>query len=334
VLTILLSAIFAGIVAVFVTVAIEKWGGIIGGILGTLPTTIIPATIGIYAEAGEDDLATSMSLIPFGMLLNALFVGSWVVYPRIKPKATLGQMITVSLGFWLILAVILTSTFEILLQHFSELNIGIAGLLLLLGLLLQPFRCCLGLLQPGLNGVETLRPSVTLRAPFRLGEQHRQGQREGVCGLQQLLHRSPGLLDGRCPTGCAQFLFFLDLLFHALALQEVVEVLLCRIQFRRGLPHRVIQGFHPLTDVVPLTSQLAMLLGQPLPLLCKRVQAGLELGRLLLVVRLVLPDSHSLVVPFAATGPQDPAWTGVLHAVGRASGVLGGHLAVPVARCP
>ena len=133
-LTILLSAIFAGIVAVFVTVAIEKWGGIIGGILGTLPTTIIPATIGIYAEAGEDDLATSMSLIPFGMLLNALFVGSWVVYPRIKPKATLGQMITVSLGFWLILAVILTSTFEILLQHFSELNIGIAGLLLLLGL--------------------------------------------------------------------------------------------------------------------------------------------------------------------------------------------------------
>jgi len=136
VLTILLSAIFAGIVAVFVTVAIEKWGGIIGGILGTLPTTIIPATIGIYAEAGEDDLATSMSLIPFGMLLNALFVGSWVVYPRIKPKATLGQMITVSLGFWLILAVILTSTFEILLQHFSELNIGIAGLLLLL---------CLGL---------------------------------------------------------------------------------------------------------------------------------------------------------------------------------------------
>ena len=54
-LTILLSAIFAGIVAVFVTVAIEKWGGIIGGILGTLPTTIIPATIGIYAESGEDD---------------------------------------------------------------------------------------------------------------------------------------------------------------------------------------------------------------------------------------------------------------------------------------
>ena len=133
-LTILLSAIFAGIVAVFVTVAIEKWGGIIGGILGTLPTTIIPATIGIYAEAGEDDLATSMSLIPFGMLLNALFVGSWVVYPRIKPSVSLAQMVTVSLGFWLILAVILTSTFEIILQHFSELNIGITGLLLLLGL--------------------------------------------------------------------------------------------------------------------------------------------------------------------------------------------------------
>ena len=86
--TILLSALFASIVAVLVTVAIEKWGGIIGGVLGTLPTTIVPAAIGMYLEAGSEDLATSMSLIPFWMLLNALFVASWVVYPRMNPDAT------------------------------------------------------------------------------------------------------------------------------------------------------------------------------------------------------------------------------------------------------
>ena len=68
--TILLSALFAGIVAVLVTVAIEKWGGIVGGILGTLPTTIVPAAIGMYLEAGSEDLAISMSLIPFRMLLK------------------------------------------------------------------------------------------------------------------------------------------------------------------------------------------------------------------------------------------------------------------------
>ena len=62
--TMLLSALFAGLVAVLVTMAIERWGGIVGGILGTIPTTIIRATIGIYLEAGADDLATSMSLVP------------------------------------------------------------------------------------------------------------------------------------------------------------------------------------------------------------------------------------------------------------------------------
>ena len=39
------SASFAALVAVGVTVAIEKWGGVIGGLLGTLPTTIVPASI-------------------------------------------------------------------------------------------------------------------------------------------------------------------------------------------------------------------------------------------------------------------------------------------------
>ena len=131
---ILLSALFAGIVAVLVTVAIERWGGIVGGILGTLPTTIVPAAIGMYIEAGSKDLATSMSLIPFWMLLNALFVASWVVYPRINPQATLGKMILVSLGFWAFLAVLMTISLTESLNYFSELSLGIAGFVCLVGL--------------------------------------------------------------------------------------------------------------------------------------------------------------------------------------------------------
>ena len=133
-LSILLSALFAGIVAVLVTVAIEKWGGIIGGILGTLPTTIVPATIGMYVEGGSDDLATSMSLIPFWMLLNALFVASWVVYPRMKEGVTLAQMTFVSLAFWSILALLMTVSLTETLNYFSERMVGIAGLVALLGL--------------------------------------------------------------------------------------------------------------------------------------------------------------------------------------------------------
>lgn len=132
--TVLLSAIFAGFVAVLVTVAIEKWGGIIGGVLGTLPTTIVPAAMGMYVEAGADDLGTSMSLIPFWMLLNALFVASWVVYPRLKRSVTLIEMTLVSLSFWSVLALLMTLSLTQVLNYLSELVVGIIGFVCLVSL--------------------------------------------------------------------------------------------------------------------------------------------------------------------------------------------------------
>tara|TARA_B100000945_G_scaffold287333_1_gene258875 strand:+ start:2102 stop:2941 length:840 start_codon:yes stop_codon:yes gene_type:complete len=132
--TILLSAIFAGFVAVLVTIAIERWGGIVGGVLGTLPTTIVPAAAGMYLEAGSEDLATSMSLIPFWMLLNALFVASWVIYPRLKNDVKLFEMTLVSLGFWSLLAILMTLSLTQALNYIPEFTVGIVGLLCLLGL--------------------------------------------------------------------------------------------------------------------------------------------------------------------------------------------------------
>ena len=54
--TVLVAALMAGIVATTVTVLIEKYGGVVGGILGTIPTTIIPASIGMASEGGNDAL--------------------------------------------------------------------------------------------------------------------------------------------------------------------------------------------------------------------------------------------------------------------------------------
>ena len=71
--TILLYALFAGIVAILVTVAIEKFGGIIGGVLGTIPSTIIPAAAGVYSIDGTESLRDSMSMVPIGMLMNGIF---------------------------------------------------------------------------------------------------------------------------------------------------------------------------------------------------------------------------------------------------------------------
>jgi len=80
--SILVSALLAGVVATAVTVAIEKWGGLVGGLLGTVPSTIVPAGIGMYLAGGEEALVVSMMVVPLGMLLNALFLGAWLVLPR------------------------------------------------------------------------------------------------------------------------------------------------------------------------------------------------------------------------------------------------------------
>ena len=103
--SILFSAVLAGIVATAVTVAIEKWGGLVGGLLGTVPSTIVPAGIGIYLAAGEDDFVASMMVVPLGMLLNALFLGAWLVLPRWFSNASRPLLLTSigALAFWCIM---------------------------------------------------------------------------------------------------------------------------------------------------------------------------------------------------------------------------------------
>ena len=51
--SIVLSSVMAGIVAILATVFIERRGGAIGGII-TLPTTIVPASIGIWIGVNGD----------------------------------------------------------------------------------------------------------------------------------------------------------------------------------------------------------------------------------------------------------------------------------------
>ena len=43
----------AGLVAIAATRAIERWGSATGGLIATLPTTILPASLGVWAAAPE-----------------------------------------------------------------------------------------------------------------------------------------------------------------------------------------------------------------------------------------------------------------------------------------
>jgi hypothetical protein len=98
-------------------VAIEKLGGRRGGVVGTLPTTIVPAAVGFWwGTPSTADFRHALYLVPAGMLVNALFLWSWRVVPPRLPAWSLGArlfaMLSVSLGAWAAMAFLLLRTTE------------------------------------------------------------------------------------------------------------------------------------------------------------------------------------------------------------------------------
>lgn len=111
------------------TVAIEKWGGLIGGLLGTVPSTIVPAAVGMYVAGGEDALISSMSVVPFGMVLNTLFLGAWVVLPRffMSKRSPLLLTALTSLLLWSLLGAAMIFTVDGPLSGWSESTTALVG---------------------------------------------------------------------------------------------------------------------------------------------------------------------------------------------------------------
>lgn len=101
------AALGAGLVAVGVTLAVERFGGRLGGILGTLPTTIVPASLGMWHARPEAyDLAVAGVVV--GMVCDTAFLGAWrVVPPRVASLSRSGQAVVTTaagLGAWGVLA--------------------------------------------------------------------------------------------------------------------------------------------------------------------------------------------------------------------------------------
>ena len=134
--SVLLSALFAGLVATGVTLAIERWGGLVGGVLGTVPSTIVPAAAGMHLSGSQDELLQSMAIVPLGMLLNALFLGVWVMLPNhLSTRRPLLVTTLVSLIVWACAGVALLAVIgKATSQGVSHWTIGFIGLFLLIAL--------------------------------------------------------------------------------------------------------------------------------------------------------------------------------------------------------
>ena len=110
-------ALAAGVVSAGATVAVERFGGRVGGILGTVPTTIMPATMGLFATHPMDADGTSsegflraVAVVPAGMMINAAFLASWRVLPRWlhadDSRTTLWRCVAASLLVWALLSLV------------------------------------------------------------------------------------------------------------------------------------------------------------------------------------------------------------------------------------
>ena len=111
-----LSSLGAGGVAILVTIAIERFGGRLGGILGTLPTTILPASWGLWFGGGEGiegqkAFEAALYAAPAGMGLNALFLGLWRFLPQRLLQVSWLRPFTSSVGPFVSLMSLCTLSF-------------------------------------------------------------------------------------------------------------------------------------------------------------------------------------------------------------------------------
>jgi len=102
-LQIILPFIISAAVVILITVIAERYGTKIGGILGTLPSTIIIALIFISLNRGVIFASKAAAVIPAEMAINLVFL---VLFSMLAYKSTSLALIG-SLGVWTVLSVTL-----------------------------------------------------------------------------------------------------------------------------------------------------------------------------------------------------------------------------------
>ncbi len=100
---IILPFVLSALIVILITIVAEKYGTKIGGIIGTLPTTIIIAYIFIALNKGIIFASNSVAVVPAEMGVNIVFVCLFAV---LSYRSTINAFFS-SFFVWLILSTIL-----------------------------------------------------------------------------------------------------------------------------------------------------------------------------------------------------------------------------------
>jgi len=170
--SVIFSALIAGVIAILVTLAIERWGGLTGGLLGTMPSTIVPAAAGISLAGDQALLNQSLAIIPLGMLINGLFLAVWIYLPpKLEGKNSPLLLTTfVALLVWFLFGMVMLQGVDFAIDNgMTTWQIGFLGLVLLIVLaLVMNWK-----VQPTPKGKQPVAGSVLLirgsAAAFAIG---------------------------------------------------------------------------------------------------------------------------------------------------------------------
>jgi hypothetical protein len=211
----LLSGLFAALVAVGVTRAIELLGGTLGGLIATLPTTVVPAALGVALSGGCSPwplsgaaacnsalLLEALFSLPQGMLASCLFLTLWRYAPaRLPPAlsraARLAAMIVLTLSAWIAAALAISALGRHILSRYG-----------------LPAMCAYGALcfaaQGALGVAACLAPLPAPRAPpgaVPLPLLLARGATAGACiAAAVALSRTDGMASGLATSFPAIFL--------------------------------------------------------------------------------------------------------------------------------
>ena len=133
-----LSAVFSGLIAIGSTVAIEKLGGRLGGVLATSPSTVIPFSFALaLAGTSYDGIRSSMFAVPVGICLTSLYLTLWRESPRVpivsrlhSAYAQVALVLPLLLGLWFAGAVAIVYALPALSDTGVPIHVaGVCGLL-------------------------------------------------------------------------------------------------------------------------------------------------------------------------------------------------------------
>ena len=102
--------------------------------LGTIPTTIVPAGIGLALASDEEALAASLAVVPYGMLINGCFLLVYVLVPPRLSSDGGGALVltsTTALLVWSAFGALVLLALDPLLLRVAPMTLGLLGTLAL-----------------------------------------------------------------------------------------------------------------------------------------------------------------------------------------------------------